>query len=384
MRLQTEGMFSIGFDAEYRYFCKDHLGSVRKVLRYDDDWSGAYTEYQSNKYSPFGGLEFEDNLAENKTLFTGKELQDSRVGNDILRLYDFGARYYDPTVARWTSIDPFAEMYYSRSPYNYALNNPINLIDPNGLFAQGPTIGEFPNLIFLKEYIVGSRTHSPLVENKTSPFNYSSGSGYLSHSYNSPYGTAGFVLNIHVLNGPKGVPMYLLESLPTNREMPMFGLGKATDFITSPETSAILAAASLGTDMLGAGNTVPGYGIKGAGALNFAATAANATIQTLNGNFDIMQWGDVAASRAVMSLNPVIFGLGATWILSRAAEPYVDMAARWTGKQIVKGYNGVNNAINGLRYPPLYIDTYGNPVWDGYTDREWMQYQMMLWQDDNR
>ncbi len=132
MRLQTEGMFSIGFTAEYRYFCKDHLGSVRKVLSYDDDWSGAYTEYQSNKYLPFGGLEFEDNLAENKKLFTGKELQDSRVGNDILRLYDFGARYYDPTVARWTSIDPLAEKYYSHSPYNYVGNNPISRIDPDG------------------------------------------------------------------------------------------------------------------------------------------------------------------------------------------------------------------------------------------------------------
>ena len=130
--LHTNNIFAIGFDAEYRYFCKDHLGSVQKVLSYDDDWSGAYTEYQSNKYLPFGGLEFEDNLAENKTLFTGKELQDSRVGNDILRLYDFGARYYDPTVARWTSIDPFAEMYYSRSPYNYVGNNPISRIDPDG------------------------------------------------------------------------------------------------------------------------------------------------------------------------------------------------------------------------------------------------------------
>ena len=164
---------------------------------------------------PFGGLEFEDNLAENKKLFTGKELQDSRVGNDILRLYNFGARYYDPTVARWTSIDPFAEMYYSRSPYNYALNNPINLIDPNGLFAQlpyGRTITD-PRGFYIDEVIVGSRTHAP----KTSPFNYSS--GYLSHSYNSPYGTAAgnMMAMINESNGPKAVPMYLIERLPEDR-----------------------------------------------------------------------------------------------------------------------------------------------------------------------
>ncbi len=41
----------------------------------------------------------------------------------------FGARMYDPTIARWTAADPLSEKYYSISPYAYCMGNPINLID---------------------------------------------------------------------------------------------------------------------------------------------------------------------------------------------------------------------------------------------------------------
>jgi len=44
----------------------------------------------------------------------------------------FGARYYDPELSIWLSVDPKASKYPSWSPYNYCLNNPIKLIDPDG------------------------------------------------------------------------------------------------------------------------------------------------------------------------------------------------------------------------------------------------------------
>ncbi|MFT5336511.1 MAG: RHS repeat-associated protein [Luteibaculaceae bacterium] len=50
------------------------------------------------------------------------------TGNSL----DFGARIYDPRVFRWLSVDPLAAKYPGMSPYNFAANNPIFYIDPDG------------------------------------------------------------------------------------------------------------------------------------------------------------------------------------------------------------------------------------------------------------
>jgi hypothetical protein len=49
-----------------------------------------------------------------------------------LDTYDYGARQYNPILARWDRIDPLAEEYYDVSPYVYCVNNPVNAIDPDG------------------------------------------------------------------------------------------------------------------------------------------------------------------------------------------------------------------------------------------------------------
>ncbi|MBS1525300.1 MAG: hypothetical protein JST19_06615, partial [Bacteroidetes bacterium] len=41
--------------------------------------------------------------------------------------------YTDEDILRWTSIDPHAEKYYSWNPYNYVFNNPIKMVDKNGM-----------------------------------------------------------------------------------------------------------------------------------------------------------------------------------------------------------------------------------------------------------
>ena len=51
---------------------------------------------------------------------------------------DYGARWYDAGVGRWTSVDPMAEKRSWVSPYNYVQNNPILRNDPTGALDEGP------------------------------------------------------------------------------------------------------------------------------------------------------------------------------------------------------------------------------------------------------
>ena len=61
-----------------------------------------------------------------KRKFGGKEYQDEFT----LDWYDFGARNYEASLGRWMNIDPLADLYKNNSPYNYALNSPIQFFDP--------------------------------------------------------------------------------------------------------------------------------------------------------------------------------------------------------------------------------------------------------------
>jgi RHS repeat-associated protein len=60
--------------------------------------------------------------------YNGKEL-DQMNG---LNQYDYSARYYDPAITRFTTMDPMAEKYYSISPYAYCANNPVRFVDLRG------------------------------------------------------------------------------------------------------------------------------------------------------------------------------------------------------------------------------------------------------------
>jgi len=68
---------------------------------------------------------------EDKYQYSGKELHDD-FG---LNWYEYGARFYDPAIARFTGVDPIADQFAWVSPYNYAENEPIANIDLHGLQA---------------------------------------------------------------------------------------------------------------------------------------------------------------------------------------------------------------------------------------------------------
>lgn len=113
-----------GNDYLPKYFITDHLGSVRVV----EDAYGAIEE--TNDYYPFGSrwVDSESAVSTNRYRFAGKEEQ--RTGE--LDFIDFGARMYDPALARWFVQDRYAEKYVSQSPYQYAANNPVRNIDIKG------------------------------------------------------------------------------------------------------------------------------------------------------------------------------------------------------------------------------------------------------------
>jgi RHS repeat-associated protein len=59
--------------------------------------------------------------------YNGKELS-PETG-----LYAYGFRYYDPTIGRFTGVDPISDQFPHVSTYNYAENEPIAHIDLHGL-----------------------------------------------------------------------------------------------------------------------------------------------------------------------------------------------------------------------------------------------------------
>ncbi len=63
-----------------------------------------------------------------RTCFGSKEL-DPQTG-----YYYYGARYYDPVISRWLSVDNLASHpnQVDKSPYAYAWNNPVYYTDPDG------------------------------------------------------------------------------------------------------------------------------------------------------------------------------------------------------------------------------------------------------------
>ncbi|MRX39574.1 hypothetical protein GJU43_09825, partial [Flavobacterium sp. LC2016-23] len=84
-------------------------------------------------YYPFGMLvpNRHADTEEYRYGFTGMPKDDELKGGQG-NSYDYGARMYDPRVGRWFAPDKMERKFPQYSPYNYSLNNPILVTDPDG------------------------------------------------------------------------------------------------------------------------------------------------------------------------------------------------------------------------------------------------------------
>lgn len=107
------------------YYHADHLGSTNVLS------NSAGAQASQFEYAAFGAARFEQGNLSASHRFTSQVLDPSTS------LYWMNSRYYDPLLGRFLQPDalvPGMESSQSLNRYTYALNNPLQYVDPNGHF----------------------------------------------------------------------------------------------------------------------------------------------------------------------------------------------------------------------------------------------------------
>ena len=118
------------------WYHPDYIQNVDLVTDLDGE------AYELFLYNPWG--EQLHHWSSNSSSWTSPYRFNAKEVDPETGLAYYGARYYKPTTSIWFSVDPKAHWYPPFSQYNFTLNNPINLLDPNGQWIEGA--GFFRNL----------------------------------------------------------------------------------------------------------------------------------------------------------------------------------------------------------------------------------------------
>ena len=107
------------------YYHKDGLGSITELT------DAAGNVVKTYRYNSFGEIYSQSGALVQPFTFTGREY-DPESG-----LYYYRARYYDPAAGVFIGKDPIGFDSGESNLFRYVKNNPVNLIDPFGLYS-GP------------------------------------------------------------------------------------------------------------------------------------------------------------------------------------------------------------------------------------------------------
>ncbi|GJQ59641.1 MAG: hypothetical protein SCALA701_24420 [Candidatus Scalindua sp.] len=127
------------------YMIYDQVGSLRLIV----DSSGNITKRID--YDSFGNIINDTTPGFTIPFGFAGGLHDRDT--DLVR---FGARDYDPTISRWTAKDPIDFVGGDVNLYGYVINNPVNLIDPEGLVVDN-VIGQTAKS--LSEKLINNKTN---------------------------------------------------------------------------------------------------------------------------------------------------------------------------------------------------------------------------------
>jgi RHS repeat-associated protein len=117
--LALDQTFLVSSGSDVHALLTDALGSTLGLVASTGSLSTRYA------YDPFGGTSVSGETTTNALAFAGREL-------DSDGLYDMRARMYAPTIERFLSRDPLGVTVTGPAGYQYALNDPTDLIDPTG------------------------------------------------------------------------------------------------------------------------------------------------------------------------------------------------------------------------------------------------------------
>jgi RHS repeat-associated protein len=217
----------------YEFMMKDHLGNNRLAFRcIEMENATAITqaypaivtaEYQYDAW----GLSIENQMmastftaqfgkfaATNRYKYNDKEyISDSK-------LYDYGARHYDPVVGRWWGVDPLAAKNSFESPYVFVHNSPLIYVDPDGkdgiIIIKGGQISINANV-----YLYGGGATKEVVKQMQSDIKSRWGGNYTAQtSDGNRKFTVNVNINIDLYEGKeKNDPILIEESWnPFNRD----------------------------------------------------------------------------------------------------------------------------------------------------------------------